>query len=696
MVNFTNAAPYANLLGINDVSGRPPVIDPEAIPTHLPHVWFYARKGRTLPQLSSGDSLITAYGSETFNPRSKYYNHQTILVNALQGQGNAVMSQRILPDDVGPKSRLLFSIEIVSDNIEQFERAPDGTFLLDENGEKIPDGLPIPGFKARWIANSWTAGPSTIEPFGAVTTKAGGLLSSSSFQSTRYPIFELEVDSEGEWGNNVGARLSAPTSSSAVPMDVSVAEAIKAYLFRIQLISRTDPTVTPTVVETTQGEQYIDFAFKQDAIDLKSDRDVGVDALLIQSYQDIDTPGNPPQYGPFGRMHVYRTNLELVLSMIAEREVVHGTLPFEEFVEDSEYLYTVNPLTAKSFDGVPYYSFEMVGPAGGGLLFSENSNHYAAGGSDGTMTLEAFDASVRTQCLGYGELEANLLDWAVYPHSVFYDTGFTLETKKAMLTPIGRRKDVWTVLSTQDVLEPQNTGAEETSIATALRTHARNFPESEIYGTGVVRAIVIGQSGYMINEPYKGLTTNVIEFAEKCARYMSAGSGIWRNGLGFDSHPNNILTKLRGVNATFKPASARRADWEVGLVWAQNYDRRSLFWPAVQTVYDDDTSILNGAINMMIAVDLQKVALRSWRDLTGVSNLTDDQFIERSNKLIEDDVKNKYDGRVTIQADTYFTQRDEQLGYRWSTKIRMYGANMKTVGTFTVESHRNSDLTQGG
>jgi hypothetical protein len=148
---------------------------------------------------------------------------------------------------------------------------------------------------------------------------------------------------------------------------------------------------------------------------------------------------------------------------------------------------------------------------------------------------------------------------------------------------------------------------------------------------------------------------------------------------------------FRGVNAPFKSANIRSRDWDTGLVWVQNYDRRSLFSPGVQTVNDDDSSDLNSAINMMVAVDLEKVADRTWRDLTGISYLTPGQFIERSNRLIEERTRARFDGRVIVVPETFYTSNDEQRGYSWSCNIHMYAPNMKTVGTFTIVARRIED-----
>lgn len=691
---IVSAAPLANLLGIQDLSGRPPVIEPEMLPTHLPHVYLYCEKGPTKPEMVSGDALAQLYGTKTLDTRSPYFNHQSLLANTVLGEGGSLMVQRILPQDAGPRSRLLLSIEIVEDEIATYERNADGSFKIDgQTGLRIPTGNTITGHKARWKLNDWTAG-STVSPFGAVPKKSGLLENAIGEQATVIPILEFEAAWQGAYGNNLGVRLTAPHGNSIAMMNTSVANQVKSYLYRLQLVSRADPSLSAQVTNTLYGEPKMDFSFKPGALNTRLDTELEFTPLYFSMYEDVGTPGMPKTHAPFKRVHVYQDNLEEVLEMIGAMEAPLGLLPEATMDASSEYLYHVNPFTGTDFEGVPYHTLEILGVADGGLLFSDSSTFYAEGGSDGTMNDQAFDLAVRSEVLVYGQGEAPLLDWALYPQSAYYDTGFELDTKYAYIGLLGKRKDIWVALTTQVGTETQNSESEDSSVALNLMSYARNYPESEMYGTPVCRAMVFAHSGYLLNSKYKKLTPVIIEFAQKCAAWMSAGNGIWEAGMGFDFTPQNQVRMFRldTLNIGYKDQKVRNRDWANGMIWIQNYDRRSAFWPAFQTVYNDDSSVLNSAINMMIAVDLEKVALRTWRDLTGISGLTDLQFIDRSDRLINDQVRGKYDGRVVIVPETYYTPNDVQRGYSWSCKIHMYAPNMKTVGTYTITAHRLSDL----
>ena len=359
-------------------------------------------------------------------------------------------------------------------------------------------------------------------------------------------------------------------------------------------------------------------------------------------------------------------------------------------VDEGKHIFNI--IGGHDMDGDPYLTFDLVGPSQGGIELTKNSTLYATGGRDGTTTLEEFDREVRHICENYGDEEWNFLDTAYWPQSVIYDSGFTLDTKEALLVPIGRRKDIGVILSTQDVQRSQNTVEEENSIAGMLRARARAFPESEYYGTHVCRAAIIGHSGYLINSQYRGLLPLTVELAEKAARFMGASNGIWARNRGFDIAPLNQIENFKDVNHPWKPQRQYHNDWEVGLNWVQNFDRRALFFPAYQTVYDNDTSVLNSLINMFIVIETQKVAERVWRRLTGNAKLTREQFKEKSDELILELTNGRFDDRVIVDPETYFTDYDERLGYAWSTDITLYLNNMYTVGTYTVISRRRADM----
>lgn len=688
-----NAAPYTNWLGIQDDSTAQQSVQPLQVPTHLPVCPLYTPWGPTDTTLITPNQMTALYGADVFNQRSAYYNHQSLYAQTILGQGNQIMVKRLIPEDAGPQARILLSLDIVAEPaLQQYQRNSDGSYSLDQNGNKIPvtgAGSTKPGFIAKWVINQWLSGENA-QGFGAVTSRQGSLTNSTSTQSTLYPIMEFEATFVGAQGNNLGFRLIVPTGADAsAPLNVSEAERVGAWILRMQFVQRANATSSPVVTPTQLGEQYADFTLLPNAYDVNTDQNLDFQFVLANSYSQHGQPSTPPTYGPFENAHIYTTYLTQILAEIGATEAPNGTLPSTTFTGASDpNLYLVNPFTAVSLENVPYYTLQLQGPSAGGAIFTPNSTFYGAGASDGTMTLQSYDADVNTWFAGFDNQ-----DLAKYPFSVVYDSGFTLQTKYSMISLLGQRPDIWLMLCTQSALDPQNTPDQDMSTAQALAQMVGTYPESVVYGTAACRAAIIGGSGYLLNSSYSSLVPLSLQLAQTFAAYMGAGNGIWNATVPPDENPQNIISLFRKVNASYMTATARSGAWSTGLVWVENFDMNTQYFPALASVYNNDTSVLKALMNVIIACDLIKIAHQARRTLSGISSLTQAQFVQRSNQLILNLTKGRYAGRVQISPNTYYTPQDQQNGYSWSCAITMYANNMMTVGSETIIAKRLSSLT---
>lgn len=718
-MNIINAAPKAYLLGTEDISGGQLVVEPELLPTHLPHVYLFAEKGNTLPQLVVGDSAIRYFGSRTFNLRDKFATHQNLLYNACTKYGNSMLVQRVIPADAPPPAGFALWLDLsAEDEVAQYERNADGSIKKDgTTGLAIPllsTGTPVklPGYIGRIVVTAlprinaagviitpamiatYNGGDTSVDIkavsnlMGSLSPVTGAITNTDSVVSTRYPLMEYEVSHVGSYGDNYGIRFWPSTAKSSTPPDLRAVSDNTAFIYNMQIVRRPDAISTPVIERTLDSEMSVPFMFKPGALNHATDQELYINLRAITPWQNLESVTGIPLHGPFGRNHTYQTNIETVSGLIAVREN-----DINSSVSDAPAdRLLINWMTAENLDGNAYYSYQLQGPSQGGYLLNGASTIYATGGGDGTMSFTTFDALVKTQLEGYGDLEAPLLDMAQYPVSVLYDTGFTLPTKKKMFVPMGRRKDINVIISTQAGNEDPNTESEDSSIGIVLQTEARLYPESETYGTGTCRAMIVGHSGYLLGSQWSANTPITVYIAERFAEYMGSGTGIWNSKKKPDKSPNNQITGFREVNNRYKKDDARIKDWTNGLVWAQHVDRRTLFIPAYQTVYADDTSTLNNIFTSFIIGDLEKICFRTWAQLTGDNSLTEEQYIARSNELILDAVRNKYDERAVIIPETYISGGDAARGYSFSCKINMYTNTMKTVGSFTIVARRRTEL----
>lgn len=690
---IVNGAPMTIMQGIHDLSIRALIPQPENLPTHLAHVFGYAETGPTTPQLVSGNSRLNMYGENSFDLRKKWATHATVLSNVINRAANAQMFQRVIPADAPPPANFRVYADVLPTKVEPYQRNTDGSIKVDVNGDPLPTGTKVDGYKVKFVVVHIAPDVDGNSQVGLGVMVPGDQTDvSTSTQSQRYPLFDVTTPFVGAYGNNAGLRLWAPTALSSTPALQRVVSENKAYPFRIACVRRKTVNATPSIVPTMAAEQYLDVVFKQGVIDTVTDKKLYVGTEFVKAYQKLNDPsGVPPQWGPFGAFHVYQANLATLLGLFytAEKPFIDA---FSDFQDEADEEFRFNFLGGQSSAGVRYHSYELVNDAVNSTRFTENSTIYAQGGGDGTMSEAAFADLVTAEMDAWADENSYLQDTAFYPQSIMYDSGFPLATKKALAKFIAVRKDTAVVLATHDVLGTTLTASEESALAVALRTHLQMYPESEFFGTHTVRGVIVGRSGEMLDSQYEKRLPLSIEVAYKAATYMGASNGKWTPGLAFDQYPANQVELFADVNVTFTPASVRNKDWDNGLIVVESDSRRTLYFPAFRTVYDNDTSVLTSFFNMMGCVELEKIGDRVRREFSGNSKLTNNQIIERVNKSVVEKSNGKFDDRFVIIPRTYFTEADIARGYSWTLNIGLYAPNMKTVETLIIESLRLEDL----
>lgn len=690
-IQIHSGVPRLYSTGKKDSSGAVVPVEPLAIPTHLPKIYIFAETGSLEPQLAVGGTRQSLYGKNTFDERSKYFSHTTVLSNVVNAQANMQMLQRVLPKNHGPKANIRLVADVLETNVKVYERMPDGTYKLDEDHQKIPTGETVKGVIVKFLAKKFDSaefGLGGLQP---------GIQQDGMNQSIQYPLEDLEAPFFGELGNNSGIRNWAPVAIGTNPFDTRLLTVEKVYPYTRACMTRADAFSSGKLVETKTGETSITYTLKPGSYNRYTDKGLYLGDEFIKSYQDLTpAPGIPVLNGPFGKQHVYQSNIDELLELMYELEA-----PFvDQFsditgtdVEDEKYM--INLYGAHSSLNVPYTAVQLDYTGRDVVRMSGQSVFYASGAFDGTMNEDVLADLVAEEVEEYNNPNSPLMDMAYHVESIMYDSGFPLKTKKALCNFISIRKDTAVILGTHDVLGRTLTAAEESSLAISLRTQAQLFPESEVHGTPVCRAVIVGRSGELANSNYSKRLPLTIELAHKAARYMGASNGRWKTGQSFSragTTPGSIVELFRNINVTFTSDRVRNTDWANGLVWVQNYDRDRQFFPAFQTVYDDDTSVLNSFFTMMATVECEKAGFRSWLNWSGDDKTHSAEFKRDIEKEINDDLKDRFDNRYILIPEVSFTDADKARGYSWTTVIHIGAHGMKTANTLTIESHRFDDL----
>lgn len=687
---IVNAAPMVIDYGTEDLSTRLIPREPELIPQHLPKFFLFTQKGPLTPQLVVGNERDLMFGTESFNLRGKYANHSTVFANLVNAEGNSCMLQRVIAEDAGPEATIIAWLDVLATDVDLYERNVDGSIKVDTLGDPIITGTGT-GFKVKWVVTNHASVADLQDDYGQLTITPGDQVDPvTSAQSQRYPIFELKASSLGEYGNTTGIRMWAPTVDTVAAMPTKMMANSKAYPYFVSMIRRQDTLTAPVITKTLFGEQRVMVTFKPEVIDPLTDAELYIDDVLIDAYQNLTDLRYPKLYGDFSDIKVYQDNIELLVELFHAAEIPYID-SFSDFTSNVNDKHLFNFVTGVSSQNVPYHSFIFVDEANT-VRFSEFTNIYASGGSDGTIDHATHAALVSAQLTRYLDPNDELQELAVNVESIIYDTGFPLDTKLDLISFIAQRKDTFVVLSTHDVEDRILTASEEHSLAIALRTHLQMYPESDYFGTPVMRGMIIGRSAKLRNSQYTKYLPLTAEVAIKSAKYMGAGNGRWKNGSHFDGAPGSIVDYMYDINITWVPASVRNRNWDVGLNWVQAYDRRSYFFPALKTVYDNDTSVLNSYFTAMAICQLNKIAHGAWREFSGVSHLTNAQLVSRVNDYVTNRVLNRFDNRFVIRPEAFISDADMLRGFSWTLPIKIFAASLKTVMTSYVQAYRIEDL----
>jgi hypothetical protein len=697
MNTIVNGAPMTISYGINDKSKRTLPIEAEVLPTHLPKIYIFAQKGPTTPQLVVGGSRDRMFGSDTFDLRSKYATHQTVLANLVNAEGNAQMIERLIPSDAGPKSNFKLSVDVLPTQVVQYERDVTGKVALDSSGLPKPTvpATTVAGYDVKWVLESVTS--KTVDDTDSDLFGISGVIdgdqTSGGVQSQRYPVLEFWANSQGSFFNDTGLRIYAPSTNSSISVNANFLAATKAYPFRMSAIKRASVNATARPVETESGEQAFDFCLKPHTINPATDAQFYLGDTYLDKYQTTKDLRFPPKYADLNGFKVYQENIDAVLELLYTAEsAFYGESGSDFTVGATDEKYAYNLFTLTSSTGAPYYSAKLNTADSNAIRLSEGTNLFAKGGSDGTLSVATFNQLVSDAVSEYANPNSHLMDTAVNAESIIYDTGFPLPVKKALCNFISERKDTFVVLSTYEVDGQQLSASEDHSVAVSLRTKLQMFPESDYFGTPVTRGMVVGRNGVLRNSLFTKRLPLSFEVAVKAAKMMGAGDGIWKTAALFDKAPNNEINLFEDVTVPFTSAMQRNKDWDVGLNYAMSYTRKSLYFPALKTVYNDDTSVLNSFFTAMACVELQKVGERTHRHFSGSTSLTNAQLIERVNADVVNQTIGRFANLFQVVPAAYISGGDEARGYSWTLPIKLYANGMKTVMSLSIETYRMSDF----
>lgn len=443
--------------GTQDLSRGNPVLDQvDPMPSHLPLVFVLAEKGQEEPLLADYARMVNEFGEATFNESGPYFTHQTRLLNIMASNGNAVMIQRVKPLNAAT-ARVRLSVE---SRVIQSASGPKTQLIWHTEISRYPSNMQGIG-KASEI--TFTRPVNTSDP---------SVLS----QSTLTPVMDFDVRTFGKHGNMSGFSLE-PVLEGMGSEEQHIN--MNAFLYRMRFFTRNNLNVPASPRPSDLGNYYFEGTFSLDSIFPRLSRSAYLGEVI--KFEWDQTEGGY-QNCPFAEPHIYADEIRALCERIAEgytvphKSGVSTVSVVGENTFDAQLPLTIdsrfalgtgvdkalllNIFTGVMFDGnTPYHTFvvEKTGALTGEII-GANTIVYASGGHDGLAVLpdgkpnrlenmRILDDYVQTYMNEFGSGQYKLLDMAKYPVSAVWDTGFSYNTKIAMLTATQRRKDILAFLT---------------------------------------------------------------------------------------------------------------------------------------------------------------------------------------------------------------------------------------------------------
>lgn len=501
----TTSTPGGKSRGTQDNSRR--VIPAEAITASMTTglVGVLAERGRgDLTLVTTSADIL--YGKKTFDKDSAYYHHSTKLLTAMSGLGIPMFVKRFIPEGA-TKAMLRISLELIATDLPKYERNSDGTIKqtvdsLTGIATPVVNGT-IQGtraiihvgvnqfapenrkFATANIMDEFRVGSVAVNgKFLGEITRGDG--SKEHPKSRLYPIMDLEVDSEGEYGNNIGLVLEVPSLKQINPANIANVIKNKAFPLRASVVERADRFTSPQIVPNLATELYQDTHLKARALDSIGGNNISFGRLMVESFHRKMTANSTPVWGPFGKVHVYEKNVNEIQQMLCEGYNYTDTdgndivIAGEGSYDDDAFDYgrTVdhllsqpinyglfNMFTGRDVNDVPYFSFDVRDSLMfGGVAVNSESVLYAEGGEDGLwyfadgspatlVNLKVLDDAYRNFLNTFGRGPDRVKDILRFPITQVIDTGWSLDTKLAHSNILSARPDIHLEVGTQAIAE---------------------------------------------------------------------------------------------------------------------------------------------------------------------------------------------------------------------------------------------------
>lgn len=174
MADIYSAVPGSIQLGAQDLSARTLPLESTIYPQCVSLIYLQAQKGSTKRVYANTAEAMARFGSETFEEKSKYYNHHTRLRNRIASAGGNCVYQRVIDPENTLKANVRVFLDVLKTKIPNYKRNSSGSYFIQGGNKVLDEEKPyIDGYLIKWFKSF---DPIKNEEFGATKAKTGGLV----------------------------------------------------------------------------------------------------------------------------------------------------------------------------------------------------------------------------------------------------------------------------------------------------------------------------------------------------------------------------------------------------------------------------------------------------------------------------------------------------------------------------------------
>lgn len=673
--------------------------------------YVFAAKGSDECKIIKADGAIAAYGDETFNPLSQYYNHGTRFLQKFLKYGGASSVKRIIPSDTKNESNINIYIDIIKVSAPNYLRDSLGGYVYDKGVRtpKINEANPtIQKHRIKFISEFET-GKATCTAIGKLATKPGTMVDENGVASMMHPLMQVPAKLKGKDYDLLGFGFD---SIDEADLDMDVVKNIGSMLYDFKMYLKPSHQSKPKVMSTLLGEKSIRVSLKDKAINYKTRGDISFDGMFNTSYYNETDNSIAMRDEELEDFYIYRANLENIQKQILATEKEHVTgevvmwndkLPAksESWFDYSDEMdmdaqgYMINLFTCRSSKNVPYFTVALDEAVPSldknfnqkEIRISNNTPIMLRGGDNGTMSLEEYNRGVADDLDSYLDPLSEYQNPVLCPESIMFDPGYPLDIKIKMFKFITMRKDTCIVLSPYDYSSSsaghRMSTSDELAVLRALNGAAMLAPESTYHNTECGRAAVVMGGGILPGNG-KEVIPNVYEIMGRMAQMMSGKN--WKKDFIFDD--SCYSRDLVDITPKSIPDASKAVFTKLGAIYPEPANGGVWKFIALQTLYSIQESVMNNIFTMVAIATADRLARYNWLLKSGNMRDVNSKFLADVEESLSKDLLDRFANMFVTAATAEMTNKDKAAGSRYHVKTSIKGNIAKVTAFHTTEIDR--------